>query len=76
MLFGRSTLCGMERPPVEHLPVVLGPLGRTFAVARATAWSAILRAPGSTQPIPTHAATPAAVLITCDLLGMCHVGPL
>ena len=72
MLFGRSALCGMERPSVEHLPVVLGPLGRAFAVASPTAWSSVLRAPGPAQTIPAHAASPAAS-VPFGLLNMCHV---
>src|SRR5262249_958372 len=73
VLLARFPLCLLKGSLVEHAPVVLGPLGRAFAVASPTAGMAVLRAPGPTQLVTAHAATPAAVVVPVGLLNVCHV---
>jgi len=73
MFFVQPAFCVLKRSAVEHTPVMFGPLGHAFAIASATAWSAVLRAEWPARWITAHAATPATGLVACELLNVCHL---
>ena len=71
--FVEPAFCVLKYSAIEGEPVAAGPLSRVLAIASATAWSAVLRARRPAGRIAAYAATPAAVLVTCELLNVRHV---